>query len=162
MYVKYSSGFQKLARHHQPLPPKLDLELRPWQQELNSRLLEEPDDRRIFWVRDTAGGKGKSTLMKYWIYNKPEESVLLTGKIADMTHGYGGQRVVFFDLTRTQAENSDHLYSFAESLKNGVLFSPKYDSHQKTFPPPHVVFLANFPMPTGVWSADRGFEMVLE
>ena len=35
-------------------------------------------------------------------------------------------------------------YSAIESLKDGLLFSGKYEGGVKLFPPPHVVIFANF------------------
>jgi len=34
-------------------------------------------------------------------------------------------------------------YDFLEELKNGYVFSPKYESKNKSFPTPHVVVLMN-------------------
>jgi len=37
------------------------------------------------------------------------------------------------DLSRTQADKIDHIYSLVESFKNGRIFSPKYEGISKTF-----------------------------
>ena len=42
-----------------------------------------------------------------------------------------------------------------ENLKNGRLFSSKYNSRLKLFPRPHVVVFANFAEPENAFSADR-------
>lgn len=78
-----------------------------------------------------------------------------------MAYAYNGEPMVFFDVTRTQAEHMDHLYQFAEQLKNGIIFSSKYESGTKCFDPPHVVFFANQGPHPGKWSADRCHETVL-
>ena len=82
-------------------------------------------------------------------------AVQLEGKVADMAFMYNSEPIVCFDVTRAQAEVSDHLYSFAEKLKNGSVISTKYETKAKHFAPPHVVFFANKDCPAGVFSADR-------
>lgn len=128
-------------------------QLRDWQRKLVLHLCYKADDRKIHWIYDPQGGAGKSTVVRYGTSHMG--AVVLSGRVQDMAHAYSGQPIVFFDLSRTQADNMDHLYSFAESLKNGIIFSSKYDSGQKTFPPPHVVFMGNFPPDTSKWTSDR-------
>jgi len=110
-------------------------------------------DRQIIWVKDFYGGSGKSVLVQHLV--AAEGAVVLSGKIMDMAHAFNGQKIVIFDLSRTQAELIDHLCSFAEMLKNGVIFSAKYDSGMKIFAPPHVIFFSNSDYPEGKWSEDR-------
>jgi hypothetical protein len=127
--------------------------LHPWQAELYEFLEGEPDDRTIVWVRDTVGGKGKSAFVRHLIATRG--AIQLEGKVADMAYGYNYNEIVCFDITRAQAEMSDHLYTFAEKLKNGFLVSTKYETKMKAFKPPHVIFLANRDCPAGMFSADR-------
>ena len=124
-----------------------------WQERLYATLEQEADDRTIHWVRDTVGGQGKSAFVRHLISTRG--AIQLEGKVADMAYGYNNQKIVCFDITRAQAEMSDHLYSFAEKLKNGFLVSTKYETKMKAFAPPHVVFFANRDCPAGVFSADR-------
>ena len=56
----------------------------------------------------------------------------------------------------------DHLYSFAEELKNGKFMSGKYESTFTLFEPPHVVFLSNSMFQEGKWSADRVYLVALD
>lgn len=133
---------------------------RPWQGELLLYLdtdQAKADDRTIVWVTDPAGGMGKSTMVRYLVAN--EGAVMLNGKIADMAHAYNSEQIVLFDVTRTQLEHMDHLYSFAESLKNGIIFSTKYESGMKIFKSPRVVFFANTGPTAGKWTADRVHEI---
>ncbi len=46
-------------------------------------------------------------------------------------------------------------YSGLPQSKNGVLFSPKYESGQKIFKPPHVFVFANYEPDQTKLSADR-------
>lgn len=156
VYVKYHSGIDAYAMKVKKLP---DMAMPSngwyiWQVELLNYLLSPPDNRTIVWVYDFKGGRGKSTLCKFLICN--HNGLLLQGKINDMSFAYDEKyKIVMFDVSRTQAENLDHLYSFAEQLKNGVIFSPKYTSGMKVFSPPHVVFFANSMPQEGKWTEDR-------
>ena len=63
--------------------------------------------------------------------------------------------IVLFDISRAQADFSNHLYSMAECLKNGSFFSTKYQSQPVYFTPPHVIFFSNAMYETGKWTPDR-------
>lgn len=160
--AKYHKGIDALAEALKPLPQPKQLKLRPWQSDLFAALEVEPDDRHIMWIWDKDGNKGKTTFLRWYISNYPSDSILMDGRVTDMAHAYDSQRVVFFDIARTQAENVDHLCQFAEKLKNGMYLSSKYDSKMKVFQPPHVVFFANIPCPHSKWSADRPVVIELE
>lgn len=155
-FAKYHGGLEKVIRL--TLDTRLAVDIpnwRPWQADLITRLKQEPDDRKIMWYCDKNGGCGKSTIVKWYINNKDESAVKLQGKVADMAYIYEGERIVFFDVSRTMAEHMDHLYQFAEDLKNGSLVSTKYQSTLKRFVPPHVVFFANHEPDRSKWSKDR-------
>ena len=78
---------------------------------------------------DNHGNTGKSRFARYLV--ACNEAVIFTsGKMASM------ELIVIFDLSRTQADKIDHVYSCIENLKNGIMFSPKYDSGTKIFKPP--------------------------
>lgn len=161
--MKYHRGIEVLAKHlvvdRRPLP---QLHWRPWQADLVSALEKDPDDRHIMWIFDKVGNKGKSTFVTHYVSNPANDAIVLEGKVADMAYLYDKQRVVFFDITRTQVELLDHLMSFAEKLKNGLLISTKYMTQMKVFRPPHVVFFANVVCPPGKWSEDRVVEIELD
>jgi len=155
-YIKYHRGFAALALAYEETAPKgKPSNWRPWQQWMLDILQRPADDRHIFWVVDRHGGQGKSTLVQYLITNFPEDYAVLQGKVADMAFAYQGEGVVFFDVPRTQLDHMDHLYNFAEQLKNGSIFSTKYESRRKVFPSPHVVFFANALPAADKWSDDR-------
>lgn len=157
VYVKYMRGLEALARHYAHETPGFAFQVpRVWQLALEKTLQSTPDDRSIVWICDPVGGSGKSSFIRYYLTKYPGSAAVLAGKVADMAYmweaDYGA---AFFDLTRTQAEQADHLYSFAESLKNGILVSSKYESRLKLFSPPHVIFFSNGPPSPGKWSLDR-------
>lgn len=155
--VKYYRGLEYVARLlTPPVPVDPPPEWRQWQKDLIEELKQSPDNRHIIWYTDSQGGAGKSTLVTWYSSVDSHKAQVLSGKVADMSYVYNEDtRVAFFDVTRTQAENMDHLYSFAESLKNGRIMSTKYESREKRFRPPHVVFFANSMPCPGKWSDDR-------
>ncbi len=75
------------------------------------------------------------------------------GKSADIKYGYNGERVVIFDYSRSQEDSIN--YQVLEDLKNGIFFSPKYQSAMKVFEIPHVIVFANFEPKREKLSADR-------
>ncbi|AYP28691.1 MAG: putative viral replication protein [Cressdnaviricota sp.] len=157
-YVKYARGLDRL-RTILAAPVITPTELEPrtgWQTQLIEAVTKSVADKRtIHWVSDPQGHSGKSTMAELLIRN--HGAVFLNGRLGDMAHQYNYEPIVCFDMTRTVAEHSDHLYSFTEMLKNGIISSPKYESTSKVFfdKRPHVVFFSNtLPMP-GKWTSDR-------
>lgn len=133
-----------------------DKPLREWQTRLNDVMNDRICPRKVYWFWDSDGGTGKSFMAKYLVV---EHAAFLTtgGKMADIAYSYNNERVVVMDLARTQADKMDHMYSLMECFKNGVLFSPKYDSTNKYFETPHVVVFANFEPDRTKLSEDRWF-----
>lgn len=152
-FVKYHRGFKELTRVLNPMVPMELPEPHDWQQQVIDTCKEPADDRTVVWIHDSVGGRGKSKLIKYLVTNMG--ACLLTGRINDMAFAYDDHPIVCFDIPRTQADNLDHIYGFAESLKNGLIFSSKYESGQKCFDPPHVIFVSNAMPNYGKWTADR-------
>lgn len=134
---------------------ELPEQLHDWQQELLD-IVGQPANRRVIhWVHGPNGGEGKSMMAMHLITK--HEAILLSGRVQDMACAYkeNPAPIVVFDLARTMVDHMDHLYSFAEQLKNGCIFSSKYMSTQVTFRSPHVIFFSNFEPDMTKWSADR-------
>lgn len=138
--------------------------LKPWQALLKDVVLEPPHPRRIHWIWDKKGNCGKSWMATY-LGCMMNACVLTPGKKADLAYIYSQSpsAIVVFDLSRTAApmegkENwLDGVYSLAEDLKNGRLTTTKYTSMTIFFPPPHVIFFANWHPDMTKWSEDRYF-----
>lgn len=159
VYARFGRGLKELCEELK-VPEAMEIPTwRLWQKDLLSlieddeRKLLVADSRKIYWVVDTVGNRGKSFLCRYLICN--HGALMASGKLDDMKFAYNNHPVVCFDVPRTMVDHMEHLYSFAESLKNGIIFSGKYASVQKVFKAPHVVFFANFHPSDGMWSADR-------
>jgi len=138
--------------------------MRPWQQLLLDVVEEEACPRKIHWLWERAGNVGKSWMANYLGAMKGA-TILSSGKKVDLAYIYAQKptKIVLFDLSRTNeaSEERKHLldgiYSLAEDLKNGRVVSTKYESKTVFFPPPHVIFFANFEPDMSKWSADRYF-----
>lgn len=129
--------------------------LREWQQTLNNRLLHPPDSRSIVFVVDAAGNKGKSWFARYFSQLHDDAQIIVPGKKADMAFVVREDaKTFFFDCPRSK--QGDFIqYDFLEELKNGFIFSPKYESKIKKLAVPHVVVLMNEYPDENKLSADR-------
>lgn len=158
-YVKFSKGLKELARELEEQPTDDDFDPKYWQSLVLAQLSMPADDRTIMWITDTQGGKGKSRLARHLILE--HNAVQLEGRIQDMAYQYNKEPIVIFDITRAASEHTDHLYTMAEKLKNGIVTSTKYESCTKIFKPPHVIFFANMSWNREKWTNDRVQEMDL-
>lgn len=146
-YPRWAEG----VLNHRPVV-SVEAALRPWQSELVDLIKGPVHPRKIYWRWEEAGNVGKSWLAGF-LQTNHGALVLSNGKTADIAHAYDREPIVVFDYSRTQADKLN--LGPLEDLKNGRIFSPKYDSCVKHFPIPHLVVFANFPCPSGVFSADR-------
>jgi len=144
-----------------PRPLKIIQTLRNWQQEIVDIIDKEADDRTIHWIWESTGGTGKTALCKYICVNY--NAVYCNGKSSDINYmlkclfeedeSKKDDLICIFDFTRS-LENYVS-YQAIESVKNGIIFSGKYESAQLLFNAPHVLCFANFPPDTEKLSADR-------
>jgi len=154
LYMRYPNGIEALADIVQPTTTDKEFIPRPWQEALIEQLKAPAHERWIFWFYDEQGGMGKSRLTTYLCCEM--NAIELSGRAQDIAFAYQSQPIVIFDISRpTKLELCNDLYTCAESLKNGRIFSSKYMSKTKSFKCPHVIFFSNAMPPVGVWSADR-------
>lgn len=71
----------------------------------------------------------------------------------DIAYAYNYEPWVVFDFTRDKELIVN--YSVIEHLKNGVIFSWKYESFTKRFPSPKIICLSNFTPEFDKLSKDR-------
>jgi len=152
--IQHLGNLQRLyAMERAKVLPMENVELRDWQQELKGYLEGPVDNRKIYWYWCEPGNSGKSFMATY-ISRNMGGLVVENGKTADIAHVLDQPKIVVFDFAR--CTDSDKInYSVMECIKNGRIFSPKYQSICKSFDPPHLVVFANFPCPHGKFSADR-------
>lgn len=126
--------------------PKITVEcfpLRPWQETLHGRLILPPGKREIIFIVDLAGNQGKSWFARYYQDLHENTQIIVPGKKADMAYIVNPDCKVFF-LDCPRSKQGDFIqYDFLEELKNGYIFSPKYESSIKKLRTPHVVVLMN-------------------
>lgn len=131
----------------QTLEPKFDF------QRQILRIIDEPaHPRTIYWIYDPIGNHGKTYLCTYLVDSKGAY-YSNGGKAVDLLYGYEGEGIVLFDYVRDSAEYVN--YGVIEQLKNGILFSSKYESGLKRFNVPHVFVFSNFMPNLEKFSRDR-------
>ena len=143
VYAKYPRWCMEYIRDNYPKVKIPDHPLRPWQRHLQSILEGEPDRRKIIFVVDLIGNTGKSWFSDWYHENNSNTQLLTPGKLSDMAYALQpGLRVLFMDAPRSKQGEFIN-YEFLENLKNGRVFSGKYESTMKTFDPIHVVVMMN-------------------
>lgn len=161
LYLKYSRIMEWIELIY-PVQPLQDGQLRPWQVNLQAKLLDEADDRKIIFVIDEHGGCGKSWFQRWWFTKYGTDTQLLgVGKRDDLAHAIQpDKRFFLFDVPRTQLEYFQ--YSILEQLKNRVVFSPKYSSRVKVLEQtPHVVVFTNEEPDRTKLTGDRFYRMYI-
>ncbi len=121
--------------------------------------IKDDDDRTIYWMYESKGNVGKSALVKYLCVNNM--ALLLSGKSADMKYGlksyeeknHGFPGLVLIDIPRTVLDYVS--YSAIEEIKNGCLFSGKYEASMCIFNSPTIICFANEAPKTEKMSLDR-------
>ena len=113
---------------------------------------KSPDARKVVWFVDEKGNSGKTYITKY-LLTEGDALRFENAKSADVKYAYNGEKTVVFDLSRSQETHVN--YEVIESVKNGVVFSTKYESQMKVFKTPHVIIMANFAPDESKMSSDR-------
>mgnify|MGYP000694381367 CR=1 FL=1 len=154
-YAKYTRFCLEYIQDH--LPKKvIELHpLHPWQEELNASLNREADDRTIQFIVDLTGNNGKSWFAHYYASNHEKVQVLQPGRKVDMAYALDPTvRVLFVDAPRSK-QGEFLQYDFLEQVKDGYVFSSKYESRVKTLSKCHVVVMMNEEPDMLKLSADR-------
>lgn len=144
VYARYPRFCGDYIRDNTPTPEVELHPLRDWQGDLYTTLRKAADRRSIVFVVDSSGNTGKSWFCDYYAYLHPEETQVLTpGKYADMALALDPSvKVLFLDCPRSK--QGDFIqYDFLENVKNGRIFSGKYESGMKYLNPLHVVVMMN-------------------
>lgn len=127
--------------------------LYPWQKDVEKACKEEPDGRTINWYWEESGNVGKTAFCKYMAI-KHKATILGNGAFKDIAHCIGDEpKIVMFNITRDLEERFN--YSAVEAIKDGLIFSGKYESQTKIFNCPHVYIFSNFEPRLSAMSLDR-------
>jgi len=143
LWGRYRSACIDFAERFGKKPDLVNGNLRPWQQELDQMITGEADDRKVVFVIDRQGNKGKSWLTKYWFSKRDDVQRLSIGKREDLAFALDvSKRVYVFDIPRGGMEFLQ--YSILEGIKDRMVFSAKYESTCKLFVhQPHVIVFCN-------------------
>ena len=126
------------------------------------KLLEEtPDDRTINWYWEETGNVGKSSLVKHIYLKYKDEVAIANGKGNDVRNQINNHvnlaknniKIAILDISRTSEEFVS--YEVIEQIKNGLMYSGKYEGGVCCFNSPHVIVFANFGPKTESLSEDR-------
>lgn len=139
-----------------PLPKKVvdplhDKTLYHWQQEIINLITAEPHPRYIYWYWEPTGGVGKTDFIKHVLLNY--DAKFFQGAKRDIAYAYNGQEICLFGFSRTTEGKIS--YDSIESLKDGLIFSGKYESDDKVYNRPHVICFANWEPEVDAISLDR-------
>lgn len=153
---KKETSTGKIYTYGIELPEELEVE-EPygWQLEVMNIIKEKPDKRTIHWFYEEKGNVGKTTLCKYLVAK--HDALMLTGKANDMYYMLSKfpnkRKLVLIDVPRSSQDYVN--YGAIEQIKNGLIFSGKYEGCQLIFNSPHVIIFANERPNTRMMSKDR-------
>ncbi len=140
------------------LDPLKGKELYKWQLEILDMVRGEPDDRKVYWYWSAEGNVGKSVLCKHMVLK--EDAIVVGGNFRDAYYAICAMlkkkkppHLVVFALTRSMGSKVS--YTAIEGIKDGLFFSPKYESVMAVYNPPHVLVFANEAPDLSQLSRDR-------
>ncbi len=133
-----------------------DVKWHPWQQDIIDIVESKPDRRTIHWYWEGKGNVGKSYIAKYlWL---KYDCIIATGKAGDVFNQVllwmqrvnkskkiskwkQSPKLVIVDIPRSSLGYLN--YGALEQLKNGMMYSGKYEGGVVALKPPHVICFAN-------------------
>ena len=162
-YCSKEGNFKTNQNIPVPLVKMTRDQLYPWQARITD-LIEQPEDplfgRTIYWFWEPTGAVGKSVLCTYLV--DQTKTFVVSGKATDMKCGVAGYlketgegpHTIIVDIPRS-VEQRFVSFTGIEEIKNGLFFSPKFDSSMCRFNRPHVVCFSNEPPDLTMCSQDR-------
>jgi len=140
-----------------------DITWRPFQDRILKVVKSEPDERKVYWVWEKVGNKGKSFLCRY-LNLKYKNVIICDGKKGDVLNSIKAYQesedydfttpmIILMDIPRHY--RNDINYGVLEQLKNGFVYSGKYEGRNMNFLTPHIFCFANFEPHYERWSRDR-------
>jgi hypothetical protein len=135
-----------------------NVEWHPWQKQVLDWIKEPADSRTIYWVYEPVGNVGKSFLCKYLACQRG--TILSSGKATDVFNQVNATiesgtipKLVICDIPRVISKYVS--YQALEKLKDGCLYSGKYEGGLCLFPNVHVICFSNERPETSTMSKDR-------
>lgn len=136
-----------------------DVIWKDWQNDILNIINSPPEDRKINWVWESKGNIGKSFLSKY-LYLK-YHTIIADGKkdniFNQILNFYENNteeiELVILDIPR---HNENYInYGAIEQIKNGLIYSGKYEGGCCYFDSPHIIIFSNFEPDMTKFSQDR-------
>lgn len=131
-------------------------ELYPWQKKIVEISRTEPDRRKIYWIWEEQGCKGKSFLCKWMAMHERACKLITCTKSADiLTCADVFTKTYLFDIPRSNELMRP--WNSYEQLKNGYVCDSKLKKTTEvySFAPPHIICFANFEPEYAQMSSDR-------
>lgn len=163
---KFISNFPVPLRE-QVLAEYENIEWYDWQKKIIALHDEPADNRKIIWITDYVGNRGKSFLTRYMVVK--HNIVLADGKKADIFHQIAKRLedvdnevcfdMVILDIPRHNQEFIN--YGLLEQLKNGLIMSGKFEGGTFVFKIPHVIVMSNELPDYTKFSMDRWETIIL-
>lgn len=155
VYAKYKGFVMEYVVDNTPEVNIPSFILHDWQKDLWEKLEQPPDSRTIIFIVDHTGNNGKTWFAHFYSQKHPDCQIMCPGKRADMAYILRTDiRVLILDAPRSK-QGEFIQYDFLEDVKNGYVFSSKYESSIKRFKPVHLVVLMNEPPDITKLSVDR-------
>ena len=126
-----------------------NVELKPWQESL-LEYVQQPCDRRIFWVVGKEGNEGKTWFQKYvksWLgARRVVTGIDIKANNASIFQALRKCPIVtadifLFNIGKSKKKFEVINYDALENMKDGEAFASKYDSQQLKIRVPNVVMI---------------------
>ena len=126
-----------------------NVEFKPWQLSILEEV-EIPTKRKIIWVVGKSCGEGKTWLQNYIEYKYGNRRVVSgislqtkSGHIAHALtkHPLATADIFLFNIPKSVDTSTEINYEMLESIKDGKLFSSKYDSQRIKVNTPNIVMV---------------------
>lgn len=151
-YAKYPHLIKSLFET-KPLPKDDKFKPNDFQNRIIDMINTPPDGRTINWICDKTGGKGKTRLCKN-LYLNNNAFYCSGGRNNDIFHSYNNEELILIDIPKCNDEFIN--YSTIEKLKDGIIFSGKFNSRTKIrINNAHLFVFANCLPDTDKMSQDR-------
>lgn len=134
------------------------LEERNWQQQI-SDLLDTQADRQIIWIVDKTTFNGQCIICNY-LEKALGRFIMYNGSTRDIAYAYEEKPLVIFDYHSVKEDRLN--YEVIKRLKDGIIFSSKYQPRMKEFQPPKIVCLNKTYPNVNMMSFDRWMLHVFE
>ncbi len=129
-----------------------------WQQNVINIVKGKPDPRKIHWIWESKGNRGKTILCKHLVLKYG--AIIVGGRCKDAMYAITQRlandkliSIVVFDIPRS---SYNHLsYPALEKIKDGLFFSSKYESGMVCYDIPHVLVFSNNEPERELLSRDR-------